>query len=151
MVAARSRLLLLSALALLAGCGAPSGDDAPPTVPGEAPALRPTPKGSLEITVRDDRGTARASLRCSPGADRTTGYLRLERPPELCRRLGELKGTLVSPAPPGRACAEVYGGPAEAEITGRLDGRVVDRRLTRTDACQITDWDRLDVLLPEVG
>ena len=151
MAAARPLATVLMALATLAGCGSPAGDDASPTSPDEAPALRPTPKGLLEISVRGERGTARASLRCSPGADRTTGYLRFERPPELCRRLGELKGTLISRAAPGRACAEVYGGPAEADIKGRLDGRVVDRRLTRTDACQITDWDRLDVLLPEVG
>jgi hypothetical protein len=85
-----------------------------------------------------------------PGADRATGYLRLERAPDLCRRLGELRGVLTSPPPAGRACAEVYGGPAKAEISGRLDGRRVDRRLTRTDACEIADWDRLDVLLPDV-
>jgi hypothetical protein len=144
-----SHITLIATLALLAaGCGPPPGG-APG---GEGPPLRPTPTASLELSVRDgEGGSAEATLRCSPGADRATGFLRLERAPDLCRRLGELVPTLTRPPPRDRVCAEVFGGPATARVEGRLQGRRVDRRLARTDACEISDWERLDVLLPDLG
>ncbi len=152
MLAARPLLALLSALAILSGCGPPSGGDGPSGVaPGDDPVVRPTPSAFLTVTFdAGERDSSEASLSCAAGADKVTGYLRLERAPDLCRRLGELKGFLTSPPARGRACAEVFGGPAKAQIRGRIDGRRVDRRLARTDACQITDWDRVDVLLPDV-
>jgi hypothetical protein len=119
--------------------------------------VRPTPSALLTVTVSDGPRAARggdsateATLRCAAGADRVTGYLELERAPDLCRRLAELVGALTSQPPRDRVCAEVYGGPETARISGRLAGRRVDRRLARTDACEITEWDRLDVLLPDV-
>lgn len=145
-------LTLLAALSILAGCGPSSGGDGPSgAVPGDDPVVRPTPAALLTINFSDGEGESRdASLNCAAGADKATGYLRLEEAPELCRRLGELKGPLTSPPARGRACAEVFGGPAKARISGRIDGRRVDRRLARTDACEISDWDRVDVLLPDV-
>ncbi len=153
MLAARSLLALLSALAILSGCGPPSGGDGPGGVaPGDDPVVRPTPAAFLTVTVdAGEGGPSEASLNCAAGADKATGYLRLENAPELCRRLGGLKGFLTSPPARGRACAEVFGGPERARISGRIDGRRVDRRLARADACQIDDWDRVDVLLPDVG
>ena len=152
MVAARPLLALLSALAILAGCGPPSDGDGPSgATPGDDPVVRPTPSAFLTISFEDGEGdSSEASLNCAAGADKVTGYLRLERASDLCRRLSELTGFLTSPPARGRACAEVFGGPAKARISGRIDGRRVDRRLARTDACETADWDRVDALLPDV-
>jgi hypothetical protein len=62
-----------------------------------------------------------------------------------CRRLTEAPAValLVDGPDPDRYCAQVYGGPDEAHVTGTLDGRPVDRRLDRTDGCAIDDWDRV--------
>ncbi len=152
MSAARPVLTLLAALTILAGCGPPSGGDGPSgAVPGDDPVLRPAPAALLTVNFDDGEGDKReASLSCAAGTDKATGYLRLSDVPDLCRRLSELKGSLTSPPARGRVCAEVFGGPAKARISGRIDGRRVDRRLARTDACEISDWDRVDVLLPDV-
>lgn len=152
MLVGRPALALLAVLAALPACGPAGGGDAPSgSTPGDDPVFRPTPKALLTVKVTDGEGGAsEAALRCVAGADRATGYLRLENAPGLCRRLGELKGFLTSQPPRGRVCAEVFGGPAKARISGRIDGRRVDRRLARTDACQISDWDRADILLPDI-
>ena len=50
-----------------------------------------------------------------------------------------------------QACAQVYGGPQHARITGTVAGRKVDLTVTRTDGCGIRDWDRLEWLLGPPG
>ena len=149
----RPALALLAVLAAVPACGPAGGGDAPSgSAPGDDPVFRPTPVARLTVEVTDgEGGSTRAVLTCAAGADEATGYLRLENAPALCRRLGELKGFLTSRPPRGRVCAEVFGGPAKARISGRIDGRRVERRLARTDACEISDWDRADILLPDVG
>lgn len=152
MFTARPLLALLATVAFASGCGAPSGGEGPSTaVPGDDPVVRPGGSALLTFRVEDGDGDAdTATLRCAPGADRVMGYLRLEEAPELCRRLRDLTGFLTSGPPRDRVCAEVYGGPATARISGRIEGRPVDRRLARTDACEIDDWDRFDLFLPDV-
>ena len=153
-------LVVVVAIAALGACGASPGGDGPaPSEPGDGPVVRPTPSAFLTITVREgkrgragaaDRGggeAREATLSCAAGADRVTGYLRLERAPDVCRRLAGLTTVLTTPPSRDRACAQVYGGPATARVSGRIDGRRVDRRLARTDACEIDDWNRLGALL----
>ena len=144
-------LTLLAALTVLAGCGPPSGGDGPSgAVPGDDPVVRPTPAAFITINFSDGEGERRdASLSCAAGGNKATGYLRLAESSDLCRLLDELRGPLTSRPARGRVCAEVFGGPAKARISGRIDGRRVDRRLARTDACEISDWDRFDALLPD--
>jgi hypothetical protein len=148
-----ARPAIVALLGGAAGCGA-GGDQPPSSAPGDEPLARPTPRATLTISYSDGEGDSRrATLRCAPGADRVTGYLRLSHAPDLCRLLGELTGLLTSStssASPGRVCAEVYGGPETAHIRGRIDGRRVDRRLARTDACKVSDWGRVGPLLPDV-
>jgi len=44
---------------------------------------------------------------------------------------------------PDRVCTEIYGGPQQASLRGTLDGEPVDAVVTRTDGCEIADWDVL--------
>ncbi|MFC9506598.1 SSI family serine proteinase inhibitor [Streptomyces sp. NPDC057002] len=56
-----------------------------------------------------------------------------------------------APAPQGGFCTMQYGGPATAHITGTWAGRPVDATYDRRDGCQISRWDRLVPLLPDIG
>jgi hypothetical protein len=64
-----------------------------------------------------------------------------------CRDLGELDPGDLAPVPPRTACAQVYGGPATARVTGELRGVRVGATFTLTDACQIARWRRNVALL----
>ena len=44
-------------------------------------------------------------------------------------------------------CTQVYGGPAEAQITGLFRGAPVRARFNLRDGCQIARWNRLRFIL----
>ncbi|MFE0799425.1 SSI family serine proteinase inhibitor [Streptomyces sp. NPDC058812] len=56
-----------------------------------------------------------------------------------------------APVPEGSVCTMQYGGPATAHVTGTWAGRPVDVTYDRRDGCEISRWDRMVPLLPEVG
>nr|WP_257003412.1 subtilase-type protease inhibitor [Streptomyces sp. Alain-F2R5] len=56
-----------------------------------------------------------------------------------------------APVPEGSLCTMQYGGPATAHVTGTWAGRPVDVTYDRRDGCEISRWDRMVPLLPEVG
>src|SRR5204862_197447 len=47
------------------------------------------------------------------------------------------------------ACTQLYGGPQEALVTGRLRGRLVHADFSRKDGCEIARWTRVGFLLPD--
>jgi len=55
------------------------------------------------------------------------------------------------PVPEGAMCAQVYGGPATARVTGVWRGARVNARFARTDGCEIARWDALVPALPGPG
>ena len=69
----------------------------------------------------------------------------------VCRELGRLGRDAFRPVPPDVACAQVYGGPQVAIVSGSMGGRRVWARLTRVDGCQIARWERVPGLLPKGG
>jgi hypothetical protein len=70
-----------------------------------------------------------------------------------CSVLGGLEPRDLKPVPHGTACAQVYGGPATARVTGELRGVRVSAEFDLTDACEIARWRRNAALLgaPGVG
>ncbi|MFB7654118.1 MULTISPECIES: SSI family serine proteinase inhibitor [unclassified Streptomyces] len=56
-----------------------------------------------------------------------------------------------APVAEGSVCTMQYGGPATAHVTGIWAGRPVDVTYDRRDGCEISRWDRMVPLLPEVG
>jgi hypothetical protein len=118
-------------LVLVAGAGA-AGDDT---------SLKATvwPKG--EGTA----GRAVRTLRCDPPGGS------VPRPAAVCRVVTAAGRAPFRAVPPDTACTEIYGGPAVAIVTGRLDGRQVWARFTRENGCQIGRWQRLVPLLGPGG
>jgi hypothetical protein len=70
-----------------------------------------------------------------------------------CRLLGGLEPRDLDPVPRRAACAQVYGGPATARVTGHLQGVRVSAEFDLSDACEIARWRRNAALLgaPGVG
>ena len=129
----RTAAALLVCLILVA-CG--SGDE---TDDGRAAA--PGPEGaSLRVTVQPrgpDGPTKRTRIECE----------RLGEGSDQCRRLWQLTAAQLAPVPLDVACAEIYGGPARARVTGELRGERVDARFSRADACETKRWRDSSALL----
>ena len=102
---------------------------------------------SLQITVwphgQSQPGKHVYTLRCAPAggtlprrAAACTSLMRLTRP--------------FAPTPTNVACTQIYGGPQEALVTGRLRGKLVRARFGRKDGCEIARWNRVAFLFPGV-
>ncbi len=119
----------------LAACGSDSEDDA------EGGRACPGPQGaSLTVSVQPkgpDGPTERRRIVCE----------RLGEGNATCRSLGELTVKRLAPVPATVACAEIYGGPDTARVTGELRGEKVDARFNRTDACETKRWNDNAALL----
>jgi hypothetical protein len=68
-----------------------------------------------------------------------------------CRVLGGLEPHDLDPVSRRTACAQVYGGPATARVTGELRGVRVSAEFDLTDACEIARWRRNAALLGAPG
>lgn len=82
------------------------------------------------------------SLRCDPPRGSHP------RRTAACRELARLGTRTLRPVPPGTACAELYGGPMVAVVSGTIDGRRVWVRLRRDNGCEIERWNRNWFLVP---
>ncbi|MEW2065877.1 SSI family serine proteinase inhibitor [Streptomyces sp. NPDC007346] len=112
------------------------------------------PAARTRLTVTVERsGVAGADgtfeLTCGP-----TGGTHPERQ-GACDRLAEAGATragqeLFRAAPEGTMCTMIYGGDASARIVGTWEGRAVDTTVTRGDGCEISRWNNLVPVLPDV-
>jgi hypothetical protein len=101
---------------------------------------------ALTISVGEGRSaTKTARLECRGRAASAQGFL--GEPSGACARARRLSAFLRTPPRRGRICAQLYGGPQTARIRGTIGGQAVARRFSRTDSCEIADWDRLGPLL----
>lgn len=132
------RVLLLPPALLMTGCPG-AHDAAGPDAAGPA-------RTDLVVEVRLGPGAAptRTRLTCDPpGGDHPD-------PAAACADLAR-EPEPFAPLPPDVLCAEIYGGPETATVTGTYAGRPVALELSRTDGCRIAQWDRLGALLPRAG
>lgn len=95
----------------------------------------------IAVRARPDAEPVVWTLRCDPpGGDHPD-------PDAACAVLIAATRDPFAPVPPGAICAQIYGGPQQATITGRWRGRAVDARYRRTDACEIARWDAIRAVL----
>ncbi|MEV0317580.1 SSI family serine proteinase inhibitor [Streptomyces sp. NPDC050658] len=111
------------------------------------PITEPTPD-HLTVTVEESGGSGDGTyeLECHPtGGTHPNAQ-------EACSKLDE--GTWGSdtfaPVPKDSMCTMQYGGPATAHITGTWNGRPVDATFDRSNGCEISRWDGLVPVLPDV-
>jgi hypothetical protein len=100
---------------------------------------------SLNITVWpngvDQPGKKTYTLRCAPLGGT------LPRRTEACAKLARLNHPFA-PTPKNVVCTELYGGPQEALVTGRLRGYSVRASFSRKNGCEIARWNRIRYLFP---
>ena len=60
-----------------------------------------------------------------------------------CDRLAKMKDE-----PGGQVCSQVYGGPQTATIKGLLNKKPVDIKLSLSDGCKISQWEKWQWLVP---
>ena len=93
--------------------------------------------------------TTKATLECGRAADdvQGTGFLADAAGPACATvRSGEI-ASVVQAKQDGMMCAEVYGGPQTAHITGTAQGKPVDLTVNRNDSCGSGWWSSLEPLL----
>lgn len=130
------RALALLALAVLAaGCGSDDGAPAGPT--------------ELTVAYREDAARPETEETWTLACDAPSGSH--PDPPAACGRLAEVGPEAFAPPPSDRACAEIWGGPQRAVVTGTVAGVEVGATFQRRNGCEIEDWDRLLGLLPPGG
>ena len=135
----RSRNLAVVFAGLLVSCGG-SGDALAPEA-GDLVA-------ELRVTVRPEGSAGPERVRRVECA-----VLGEEAIDPRCRVLGGLEPRDLDPVPRRAACAQVYGGPGTAQVTGELKGVRVAAEFDLSDACEIARWRRNVALLgaPGVG
>jgi hypothetical protein len=126
--------IAITALIAVVGCGAGSAARA------ESPA--PT---DLKITVWPD-GRAEGdgttyTLHCNPAAGT------LPKAATACSKLGPLPRPF-GPVSRNAVCTDQYGGPQQALVTGRSEGRSVWVMFSAANGCQIARSKRVAFLLP---
>jgi hypothetical protein len=105
----------------------------------------------VTLTVRYSDGASAAHvahLRCRGDSARADGFLRDAGAGTACKRARTIATFLASRPNPKRTCTQVYGGPQRAHITGTIGTRDIDRRLKRTNGCEISDWQHAVPLVP---
>jgi len=100
----------------------------------------------LKISVwpegRQGAETHRYTLSCAPARGTVPHPLR------ACRILGRLGAGAFAPTPPGTACTDIYGGPAQAHVVGLVGGRRVDAHLGLANGCEIARWNQVRLVVP---
>ncbi|MFE1042322.1 SSI family serine proteinase inhibitor [Streptomyces sp. NPDC058832] len=139
-------LSVASLAALSAHPAAAAGPHAPATAAG--PDVRATDR--LTVPVRDAGPDADGTyeLSCGPAGGTHPDPAGACAVVERDTRWGR---DAFAPVPEGSVCTMQYGGPATAHVTGVWAGRPVDVTYDRRDGCEISRWDRMVPLLPEVG
>ncbi len=118
------------------GCGSVAGDSQEPQARGTQLEITVWPKGegkSNPLTT---------ALSCDPlGGD-------VADPDAACTAIAAKGASLFEPTPAGMSCAELYGGPQQARVTGSVSGQKVDARFSRSDGCEIARWDAVASFVP---
>ena len=113
-------------------------------------AAAPAP---VTLTVRYSNGSDVehvAHLRCRGDSAHADGFLRTTGASAACRRARSIAAFLATRPSSKRICTQIYGGRQRARITGTIATRRIDRRLKRTNGCEIGDWQHAVPLVPRV-
>lgn len=110
-----------------------------------AAILLATASTSLNVTVwpngQGEPGKRTYILRCAPLGGT------LPNRAAACTRLARMTRPFA-PTPKNMVCTDLYGGPQQALVTGRLRGYSVRASFSRTNGCEIGRWNRVSFLFP---
>lgn len=136
--------LSLGAAATLTGCAGEGGTGGASTAP--PPSQSRT--ADLQVSIRADGASESAHYHLLCSGASALGLGDHPRAGEACQLLDANPQLLSPPAGGGnRACTMQYGGPATADVSGRLEGRAVARSFNLANGCGIADWNAALALL----
>jgi LysM repeat protein len=139
----RPAVALLATILLSTGAAAPAPHSAAPAAPKSAQLSIDARTGSLNSELVPSSATLDCDGRSASGS----GFLeRAPRPACALVRSGALT-KIAAAHRRARLCAESYGGPQLARLSGRIGARRITLTVDRTDGCGIAEWDRLRALL----
>jgi Subtilisin inhibitor-like len=101
----------------------------------------------LRIAYRASETAApkRLELHCTPPPHGSVAT-----PAAACRKLIAIGDrAFARPRPQTQACAQIFGGPQTALVTGIYFGRPVWAKLSRVDGCAIARWNSVAFLFPK--
>jgi hypothetical protein len=142
MIRGRAIFASTAACAALLFCGC--GDGAERAV--SAPAKHP-----IALTIRFDDGAGqreRGTLSCRSGRQRAAGIARPAA--RTCTRIRRIAPMLIAQPRKDRACTLIFGGSQRVRVSGTIGAERVDRRFTRTNGCEISDYGRVAEALPAI-
>ena len=131
----------LAALLLITGCSREPAAESDGGGSGPAASGEGT---SLSVDVSDGKHSVSFTVTCDP-AGGTHPH-----PQSACDFLAlahKWGQDPFAPVPADQACAQVYGGPLTATVTGTWLGKPVDATFSRTDSCQTDRWNNAVALL----
>ena len=121
---------------VVAGCGSAAEETPGSQLSGAQLELTVWPEGEAKGNPQ------RTRLSCNPASGDVPD------PAAACALIAVKGAALFEPTPADTACAELYGGPQEARITGSAFGQDVDSRFSRNDGCEIVRWDAIESFVP---
>ncbi|MFJ3958767.1 serine protease inhibitor [Arthrobacter sp. NPDC090010] len=121
------------------------GTSTSPGTPSGADAI------SLTVARVDQPGAATVTLRLECRAGKAAAGSTVPDPAAACALLNSQPGLLGPAQKPGTACTDLYGGPETARVTGTLNGKPVEAKLSRTNGCSTAQWTALAPLLGSSG
>jgi len=111
-----------------------------------SPGASATDSASLRIVAhadgRDPSSRTVWTLRCGPVGGSHPARA------AACRRLAIVGRRAFLPLPADTACTQIFGDDRTALVTGKVDGRSVWARFSRSDGCRIARYDNLRPILP---
>jgi hypothetical protein len=117
---------------------------------GAGTAAAASTRTALTVTFWEKGRGAGAKIVRTLACDPARGTL--ARPAVACRRLAASGRKPFTPVPKDAVCTEIYGGPQEALVVGKVQGRRVWTWFRRSNGCEIARWNRLSPwLLPPGG
>ena len=108
----------------------------------------PARAGAIDLRIaykaNDAAAPRRLDLHCTPPAHGSVAD-----PATACRKLIAIGDrAFARPRPQTQVCAQIFGGPQTALVTGVYFGRPVWARLSRVDGCAIARWNSVAFLFP---
>lgn len=136
--------LFLGAATMLSGCADDGGTGGRST----APPSSQSPTIDLQVSIRADGASESAHYHLLCIGASALGRSEHPRAEEACQLLDANPQLLLPHTGEGnRACTMQYGGPATADVSGKLQGRTVARSFNLANGCKIADWTAARVLL----
>jgi hypothetical protein len=118
---------------------ATTGTGLVPPDPADPNPPAPDPSDATEIDIS-------GSVSCDGAPSGTGAYAATAI--QICAELASRAGVFDQiEQSGGQVCAEIYGGPQRASITGSIAGQSVDVSIDRSNGCGIDQWQSLEWLL----